>query len=76
MAFDNIGGTYLFPCHASSNQMRIQSNWTEVFGIVGALVAVGVAVFAVYVSIQIDSFSIRIEYTHQITVHLLRYFLR
>lgn len=21
MAFDNIGGTYLFPCHASSNQM-------------------------------------------------------
>lgn len=22
MAFDNIGGTYLFPCHASSNQMR------------------------------------------------------
>lgn len=33
MAFDNIGGTYLFPCHASSNQMRIQSNWIEVFGI-------------------------------------------
>lgn len=22
MAFDDIGGTYLFPCHASSSQMR------------------------------------------------------
>lgn len=43
MAFDNIGGTYLFPCHASSNQMRIQSNWIEVFGIVGALELVAVA---------------------------------
>lgn len=68
MAFDNIGDTYLFPCHALSKQMR-QYNWAEVFRYVV------VAVFAGFGSIQIDSISMRIEYTHHINVYMLRHFL-